>query len=145
MVILLPTGQCFSDACEYIEMLAKTNQSLIGYKVVHAICKAHSQPSLGWFAHGWVERGDTVIFAAVVGDGPVKGDRVWVTAEKTTFYKDLKVQHPRRYSLEEVADWNIKTGNLGPWEEPYTNHTRTAKERRRKTRSGVHEKGRNTD
>jgi hypothetical protein len=126
-MILLPTGECFSDACTYIEEIAKRDEPLEGYSIVHAICLAPDQPELGMFAHGWVEKGEAVVFKSVVGEGPLKGEEVWVTADRKSFYGHLHIQQPRRYELSEVAYWNRKTGNMGPWEEPYVSFTRQGK------------------
>jgi hypothetical protein len=131
-MIILPTGECFSDAVDYIECLVRANLPFHDCTIVHALCRVDGQPELGWFAHGWVERGENCIFAGVVApDAPEHaGEKVWITAEKESFYKDLHVRCPKRYTPRELADWNQKTGNLGPWEEPYVSFTRAAKERR---------------
>jgi hypothetical protein len=128
-MIILPTGECFSDAAEYIENLVKGDPDICleNYRVVHAICFIDTQPELGWFAHGWVEHGPAVMFGGIIQDGPHAGEKVWITADKQTFYAGMRVQHIRRYTMRELANWNIKTGNLGPWEEPFTSHTRQAK------------------
>lgn len=135
-MIIQPTKECFTDAMEYLEQVAKGEvrgliPSLEQHRLIHAICRAKDQPELGFFAHAWVERDDRVIFAGIIEDDPLgfyNGERVWLESARDNFYADLSPQHIRAYTPREAVEWNKESGHLGPWEEPYTRFTRQGKE-----------------
>lgn len=123
---ILPTGECFSDAMEYLNQKAQIDPAGVlkpgaFHVVVHAICKDDDTPKLGWFAHGWVEAVDECIFAGIIQD---TGEKVWISILKETYYGGLHIQHPKRYTITEVLYLIERTGTLGPWEEPYACFTR---------------------
>lgn len=127
-MVLEPTHQCFDDALDYLEHVATTLSWVLARQhiLAHGICimpedSAHpGEP----YAHAWVEHLSRVIQA-----GLVKGERVYFCTSEEDFETVFQPHDVTRYTLEEAAKENARTGHYGPWMSKYKELTREQKRR----------------
>jgi hypothetical protein len=114
---LRPTGTCFDDALEFLEVLVRLRKATPAQiardaRVVHGICLA---PGDGLrFAHGWVR---LVPHELIVQGGidDAKSERVWRVDTAEAFRRYMRPQQTTTYTVREFVELNQKHGTTGPW------------------------------
>jgi hypothetical protein len=113
---LYPTGKCFDDGIEIIEMFLNDppfevkKDTLI---LVHAICEPEFFEK---HAHCWVELPDlgVALFRAKLGSPNAKPEEFSGTIDE--YHEHYNPTYIKRYNLQEVHEMNVKYGTYGPWE-----------------------------
>lgn len=142
---LEPTGDCFTDALEFIEShLWKelgngkpreqvTKETDERYRLAHGIAYFRNGPWEGEaFSHAWVEEGERVWQAGRTSNGI----RLFFPTDKAEFYRDLRVEDVTLYGLADVLVLNQKSETYGPWEDRYIALCRDDPRRRREGLTG---------
>lgn len=115
-----PTNHCFDDALDFLELVIKNKQALDvnTLLVVHSICL---MPDGTPYAHAWVEdtKADSCIFKGIL-----KGEAMYLAAERKEFYETFKVQETTKYTVKQALFENRLSNNYGPWEEKYLKLTK---------------------
>ncbi len=114
--VALPTGTCFEDVAEYIEVAAFAGKLDLNLTfTVHALVTNSftGQPA----SHAWIEIGDDVITAVIL-----EGRKQYVKCTKEHYYREAGILEISRYSMKEVAYHSRRTGHGGPWETKYIKH-----------------------
>lgn len=112
---IFPTFECFTDAMEFIDVIARENPEKIkNTTLVHAICVTDEGRE---YAHGWVEDSH---LEAVIFCGIWMGAKTYFAAPFKEFFKTYRVKESTRYTVEEAVKMNLRTVHLGPWEEKYS-------------------------
>lgn len=115
---LYPTKQCFTDAMEWMEWVAKDSmekqEGFPDMQLVHAICTGNYNGME--YAHAWVE--DNCL-KVVVSSGMLKGEKVYYYVDREKWYELHQVKEKTIYDFRQIALRNLATGHFGPWEEKY--------------------------
>jgi hypothetical protein len=116
---IYPTGECFTDALDFISEVLTENpedrDALVEELVlVHGIIldSADGHP----IAHAWVEDTRT---GRCIFKGILDGEAQYFGASQEEYYADCQVQETTRYTLREVWEHNQRTGHYGPWKPEY--------------------------
>lgn len=118
-----PTRQCFDDAMQLLAEIIASDQPLDDVYVVHALITSNEPGKEGDpISHGWLEYRDHVFFRGIV-----KGERMDLAAPRREYYKHAGLIELIRYTPDEVAELNERTGLSGPWDDLYLRHTRQGK------------------
>ena len=129
---ILPTGQCFNDALEFAEALARgdplclldlddvgfpdldLHTLLLVHGIAHAVNPTGNLRVGDPYAHAWLEQGDKVLHA-----GLWEGRRVYVVFARAGYYQRHRIEDATAYTLREACRHNAASGHYGPWEERY--------------------------
>lgn len=121
--IIYPTHDCFTNALQALEEIAKTepaHQSLTDGTLIliHALCK---HPGGDLFAHAWLE--DRLTRTAIF-KGILDGEGQYFAAPIEEFYAELKPTEITEYTPMQAVVENYRTGMCGPWKEVYRDYLR---------------------
>jgi hypothetical protein len=121
-----PTGTCFDDAIDFIQIQVKDKNPAwrMRLKLGHGICLNENDNNAP-FAHAWVELDGE----EVIQDGWLGEERCTFSVSKEEFYKAYQVQEFTLYSLREMALENLIHGHFGPWKPEYHALTRNSNKR----------------
>lgn len=112
MITIHPTNTCFDDSMEIIEELINSGCNMDRCYLIHAICL---QPDTDKpFSHAWVEDKGRVLFK-----GCVNGSIINISRTRVSHYNHLRPHTITKYTLEQVAEENRKSGTYGPWKQEY--------------------------
>lgn len=104
---LRPTGQCFTDALEFLDAMTKPGApNADTFTLVHARCSIGGVP----FAHAWVETLDRRWQAGMVN----RRLRVFY-ARPRSMPLEFNVEREWRYTVAEADAENERTLMYGPW------------------------------
>lgn len=110
---IYPTNTCFTDALEYLEEELKVKPLVV--KATHFLVHGILTHEDGYqYSHAWVEVGEEVTFSGIWG-----GRKVYCTALREEYYREMGFVCCTRYSFQQVLHMNLKHENYGPWEEKY--------------------------
>jgi hypothetical protein len=111
---LHPTGTCFNDALDYLELVVKETprHAWPDYKLAHGILLA---PDGGPYSHAWVEQRDAHVWHC----GILNGVRGYGRIDRDEYYEEMCVQEVTRYTIEQAWQQNHISGHYGPWVERY--------------------------
>lgn len=125
MDVIYPTHKCFDDSMEFCEARAVARHPSVDttLRLVHGIIltpEDHPEGSDGLRAgdrsvHAWVEDGDLVWDAGVLGNG----QRIQYAIAKAEYYAHYRVQETTVYTMREVLEQNRASGHYGPWRREY--------------------------
>ncbi len=124
---IYPTRQCFTDALEFFDELAKEKNPILKMSnylfLVHAICLT---PTGEPYSHAWVEQGhDTVIFKGIL-----LGKPQYFATEKAGYYDEMRVTSDiTRYTPMDAVKENLASGHFGPWIQRYRDLCNDAKKK----------------
>ena len=126
-MMLLPTHTCFDDAIETLgEMFTASHNDYADLRLVHGLVRL---PNGKLSAHAWCEFEKNaktyVVFVAILN-----GERQHFVGEQGEYYAEIGVVETTRYTVEQAALENRRSGNLGPWLPRYRARTRDAKRAR---------------
>lgn len=112
-----PTHQCFNDALEFFEELAKEKNPVLrmsGYLfLVHGVCLTPEGES---YSHAWIEQGH----ATVIFKGILHGKAQYFATPKEQYYDEMRVTPDvTRYTPTEALKENLASNHFGPWIQRY--------------------------
>lgn len=118
-----PTGHCFDDALDFIDLVVKNKKDFdeCAFLVVHSICR---MPDGTRYAHAWVENAKTDV---CIFKGIYKGVAMYLQADRKEFYENYEVQEVTKYTLKQACLENLRSNTFGPWEEKYLALTKQGK------------------
>lgn len=110
---IYPTFECFTDAMEFIDAMARLPETHDYISLVHGICVTEEGRE---YAHAWVEDSNARI---AIFCGIWMGTKVYFSAPLEEFFKTYAVKESTRYTIAEAVMKNLETVHFGPWEEKY--------------------------
>jgi hypothetical protein len=112
---ILPTGQCFDDALEYLaERLRSAPRDLAKrWRLAHGICRGNYEGAL--YAHAWLEEHHDVCWDF----GLIDGTRVAFSMKKHEYYAARHVVECTLYTPRQALAENLRTQHFGPWKDSY--------------------------
>jgi hypothetical protein len=124
---IYPTHECFNDALEVFEQMAKERNPFLHsgrLHLVHAVCLT---PDGEEYAHAWVEQDEKIVIFA----GIVNGAKSYFAADAAEYYAESRVKETTKYTVRQALELNNLHETYGPWTERYLKLCRQPGEPRR--------------